>query len=182
MNARNALVLLAVGALLGAASGLYAVPATALAGAALCVVASTVLARDTDGRRTSDGVVAADAFNVARVGALLGAAGSAMALARVGSSTVVGSLAVVALLLVIRSGSTGLHAALADAWRSAAAVRIARSAFVVVPLLGLALALETSGSGPSWTGSVVDVLRAATLVVAVWFAAFCVSARDAVTA
>ncbi|MDO7867770.1 hypothetical protein [Nocardioides jiangxiensis] len=182
MTARTALVLLAVGALVGASCGLYAVPAVALAGAAVCAVACTVLARDTDGRRAADGVVATDAFNVARMGAVLGVAGTAMALAGVGSSTVLGSLGVVAVLLVVRSGATGLHAALPEGWRSAAASRIARTAFVVVPLLGLVLALDTSGSGPAWTGSLVDPARVATLVVVAWFAAFCVASRDAVTA
>lgn len=181
MSPRNALLLLAAGALLGTALALYDVPAGAIAGWALCLVAANVLAKATVEVPGEGDVPVSTSFKRAELFAVLGVAGGALELAGV-DSLAVDVLPVAAILGVTVGCAGGLRAVLEASWRSAAALRLTRALQVVGGVLALLVVLDAAGVGPSWTATGARVVSVAMLLVVAWFAAFCVASRDALRA
>jgi hypothetical protein len=179
MNSRTAPLLLAVGVVLGSAFTLYAgVPAVALAGWACALVAAGVLAKAADDGTSRSGGVARDSFRLAQTGSVLGVGTSALLIGGVDHPAVI-VLGVVAIGLVLRAGATGIAAAAAEEWRSAAGGRIARFSLAAVLVLGIAVVLDLAGTGPSWTPDAARILRGVVMAAALWLAAFAVASRDA---
>jgi hypothetical protein len=180
VNARAAVLLLAIGALLGSAFTLYAgVPAAALGGWALAFVAAAGLAKAANEAVIRGDGVARDSFRLAQTGSALGVGTSALLIGGVDHAAVL-VLGVVAIGVVLRGGAAGLGAAAPEAWRAAAGARLSRFSVVVIAVLALAMTLDLAGTGPSWTPDVVLVLRGVVLATAVWLAAFALASRDTV--
>lgn len=168
MNTRIASLALALGVVVGSAFGLYdAVPAAALAGWALAAVALTGLQK------------AEESFFVARNGAVFCVVAEVAALASIAEGTTPW-VRYVGLLTLLAGAAAAYRKVLPETFRDAAAGRLGTAAYATVIPLALAAGLVEAGSGPAWTGTVVDILRAAVLVLVAWFAAFAACARDAV--
>lgn len=181
-----ALLALGVGALLATAFGLYDgdlsfVPALSLAGFALVVVSASGLTSALAGQHSDTGASSSDGFRLARTGAAVGAASAGLALAGV-DQPALGLATVGAMASVLWGAAKGLAAVLPTGWRSAAAARIGRTSLVVMVPLALVAVLDIAGTGPAWTSDAAAALRIAAIVVAAWFASFCVVQREAVVA
>ncbi|GGO92279.1 hypothetical protein GCM10011584_28310 [Nocardioides phosphati] len=179
MNPRTAPLLLAVGVVLGSAFTLYAdLPAAALAGWVVALVGVAWLAKAADDEVVRGDGVTRDSFRLARTGAVLGVAASALRIGGVDDAAFV-VLGILATGLVLRGSAAAIAAAVPEEWRSAAGTRIARFAIAGVAVLCVAAALELAGTGPSWTSEVALVLRGVVMAAVVWLAAYAVASREA---
>lgn len=170
MNARTGSLLLAAGTLAGVALSLYAdVPAAALVAWALAVVGAAALTR------------AEESFVVARNGAILCALAELAVL--VGFVEDAATWIRFAGIVVLLAGATSAYrTAAGDGFRADAAGRISTLTYLTVIPLALVTALLEAGTGPGWTRTVARALEVATMAATVWFAAFAVTARDAIAA
>lgn len=160
MTARSGSLLLAVGALAGVTLSLYAdVAAAALAAWALALVGAVALTK------------AEESFFVARNGAIMCGAAELVVLAGFAEDTATW-IRFAGIVVLLAGAASAYRTAAGGGFRADAAGRIGALTYLTVIPLALATTLVEAGIGPDWTPMAARVLGIATIVTAVWFAAY----------